>query len=247
MTGKFLPDGVFRCEICFGPQDMDRFGRVDGSALLWQLQEIAAAHYEARGYGDAFIRAHGCFWAVIRTELTFFALVPPGESLWLDTWSGKAGHGLYRRHYRLQTPGGGILLRGVSTWVLMDAVERVLTKDRSWLPDPDVIEQPDELAGQRRVAFPALSQQAERTVQRSETDINGHLNNTVYLRWAQDLLPDAYEKSRRLRGVWVEYKKELPLGQTAALHYTLEGDALYVIGSAEDKDSFLMRCEYDSI
>ena len=135
MTGSFLPDGVFRSEICFGDSDTDRFGRVENSALLWQLQEIAGAHYDTLGWGYERIRSHGCFWAVIRNELVITTPPRPGEALWLDTWNGRSAHGLYRRHYRLQRPDGTVLVRGVSVWVLMDAAERALSKAVARLPE----------------------------------------------------------------------------------------------------------------
>ena len=97
MADCFLPDGVFRRQIAFGPGDADRYGRVDPSALLWQMQEIAGGHYEALGQGDAFIRSHGCFWVVTRSELAFCSYPPMGEALFLETWCGRSAHGLYRR------------------------------------------------------------------------------------------------------------------------------------------------------
>ena len=247
MTGSFLPDGVFRSQIRFEKGDTDRFDRVEGSALLWQMQEIAGAHYEALGLGYDFILSHGCFWAVTRNELTVEIPPAPGEALWLDTWSGRFGHGLYRRYYRLQRPDGTILARGVSVWVLMDVDTRQLAADRSWLPDPIVVTQPEELAPARRVLFPPLRECRSRVVQDSEIDRNGHLNNTLYLRWADEVLPDNFARSHRLRGVWVEYKKELRRGETAQLAYTFDDRTLFLTGKSDGRDSFLMRCEYDPI
>ena len=247
MADCFLPDGVFRRQIAFGPGDADRYGRVDPSALLWQMQEIAGGHYEALGQGDAFIRSHGCFWVVTRSELVFCSYPPMGEALFLETWCGRSAHGLYRRHYRLCGPDGTALARGVSVWVLMDAQTRQLAKDRGWLNDPPIIAQPDELVLTRRVDFPAPEHTLPRAVQDSEIDRNGHLNNSLYLRWAADLLPENFKACHTMRTLWIEYKKELPPGQTAVLEYTLADRALFVRGTAEGRDSFLMRCEYDPI
>ena len=247
MTGSFLPDGVFGAEVIFESRGADRFGRVDPSDLLWQMQEIAGAHYEALGLGWEFIRSHGCFWAVTRSELEVLAPLPEDRTLRLETWSGRFGHGLYRRHYRLRAPEGGVLARGVSVWVLMDIQTRLMAADRTWLPDPHVLSFPDELSGQRRFPFPALTERAARTVLPEETDRNGHLNNTVYLRWAADLLPESFAAGHWLRTLWIEYKKELPLGQTAELSYALTDRTLFLLGTAEGRDSFRMRCEYDPI
>lgn len=247
MTGSFLPDGVFRSEICFGDSDTDCFGRVENSALLWQLQEIAGAHYDTLGWGYERIRSHGCFWAVIRNELVITTPPRPGETLWLDTWNGRSAHGLYRRHYRLQRPDGTVLVRGVSVWVLMDAAERALVADRSWLPEPAVLTQPGELSPARKVPFPELTEREDREVLSAEIDRNGHLNNTVYLRWAADILPEEFAAAHTLGTLWVEYKKELLPGETAELAYSLAGQTLFLRGAAEGRESFQMRCTYDPI
>ena len=129
----------------------------------------------------------------------------------------------------------------------MDKETRQLTADRSWMPDPVVISQPEELTGARRLRFPVPEASLERTVLPSETDQNGHLNNTVYYRWASDLLPGAFSAQYALRTLWVEYKKELPLGQMAQLEYSMSDRTLFLRGTAEGRESFLMRCEYDPI
>lgn len=247
MTGQFLPDGVFRAPVVFGPEELDRFGRVDVSALLWQMQEIAGAHYTALGAGSAAAAAHNSFWALIRTDLEILSAIPAGKELRLDTWPGRRSHGLYRRQYRLLDENGGLLARSTSIWVLMDITKRALSADQSWIADPGTITQPEDFRGLQRRVMPELKECAARTVLPAETDINGHLNNTVYLHWAEDLLPEDFRRGHVLRALLVEYKKELPLGQAAELRYALEGDTLYLRGTAEGRDSFIMRCEYDPV
>lgn len=247
--GEFVSDGIFREKVVFTAQDTDRFGRVKSSVLLHQLEQIATTHYDALGLDRDLTTSHGCFWAVIRTELALCVPPPVERTLYLDTWSGRQSHGLFWRHYRLQDPEGTVYIRGVSVWVLMDIQTRTMSRDRSWVTEKGGVSQPDELkATLRSPALPTeLPQRQDRTVERSDADFNGHLNNAEYLRWADDLLPEEFAVSHRPAHLWIEYKKELPLGQTAVLQYLLEDGALYLRGTVEDKDSFILRCDYDSI
>ena len=75
--------------------------------------------------------------------------------------------------------------------------------------------------------------------------LDGHLNNCLYLRWGQDLLPEEFARTHTLRSVWIEYRKELPRGTESELTYSLSGSTLYVRGTAENKERFLLRMEYD--
>ena len=247
--GEFIADGMFRKTVVFTDQDTDRCGRVETGAILHQMEMIAGAHYDALGLGRATAVTHGCFWAVSRTELALYAPVPVEQALELETWTGKQGHGLFWRHYKLQSSGGTVFARGVSVWVLMDLTTRTLSRDRDWVTDKTVVSQPGELESSlRRPALPQpLPGRCTRTVEVSETDINGHLNNTMYPRWADALLPEEYAHRHRPRRLWIEYKKELPLGQTAVLEYLLDGDTLYLRGTADENESFILRCDYDPI
>ena len=61
----------------------------------------------------------------------------------------------------------------------------------------------------------------------------------------QALLPEEFARTHTLRSVWIEYRKELPRGTESELTYSLSGSTLYVRGTAENKERFLLRMEYD--
>ena len=243
------PEGVYRQPTVFTVGDTDSAGRVRSDALLSRLQHAAEAHHGFLGLDRDAAVAHGCFWAVVRTELHMDAPLPAGEELWLDTWAGRRGHGLFWRHNRLLGPAGEVLLRAVSVWVLMDLESRTLGKNHAWcdgFPQADVPGAlPETLRG---LPFPKeLSAAGCRTVTEAESDINGHLNNALYIPWGEALLPEDYAGRHRMRTLWIEYRKELPKGQNVELYSRLENDILYARGLADGRESFCMRLEYDPI
>ena len=243
------PEGLFRQSVRFSAEDGDPRGQVRPDAILTRFQDIAGAHYDSLGLGRDTAVTHGCFWALIRTDLRCIAPPPKDEDLWLDTWAGRWGHGLFWRHYRLFDREGQVLLRAVSSWVLMDLETRVLSRDHVWAQTAVRPKMEDSLPERfRGEPFPdVLPDVSRRIVTKAETDINGHLNNALYIPWATDLLPGGFEERRRLRRLWIEYRKELPEGQEAELRSLLENDILYVSGSAEGRESFQVRLEYDPI
>lgn len=246
--GRLIADGQFREETVFRAEDTDKFGRVEGSAILRRMQDIAGAHYDALGLTGDEAAAHGCFWAVNKTELVLAAPPPADRELTMDTWTGKQGHGLFWRHYMLRD-GDAVLARGASLWVLMDLATRSLSRDRNWVTDKTVVSLPGELETSRRhLQLPGdLPQSRTRTVEAGDADVNGHLNNANYLRWASELLPEDFAAGHRLSRAWIEYKKELPLGRTVLLSWLLEGESLYLRGNLEDAEAFVLRCDYDPV
>ena len=96
------------------------------------------------------------------------------------------------------------------------------------------------------IPFPqALPEHISRRVTDAETDGNGHLNNCLYLRWGQDLLPEEFLRTHALRSVWIDYRKEMPRGMESELTYSLDNSTLYVRGTADEKERFLLRMEYN--
>ena len=249
MTGNFVSEHVYRQSVIFLPGDADLGGRAGGFALLRRLEQAAGAHYGALGLGQETALRHDCFWALARTEMKVDAPVPVGTELYMDSWAGRQAHGLFWLHYRLTEGNGRILLRAASVWVLIDVNTRSFTKNRGWIGSRGGWSRPGELPTTlRRPEMPALLPlSVRRTVRPGEADANGHLNNAQYLRWAEELLQPEYRARHTLRELWVEYKKELPLGQTAELQYLQDGDTVYVRGTAGEKESFTMRCFYDPI
>ncbi len=246
MCAQALPEGFYREEIVFTPEETDSFGRVRPDALAHRFQEIAAVHHASLGVGQEIAVTKGCFWALARTEMRISRLPAVGERVFLDTWVGRQSHGLFWRHYRIAGEDGAALLYAVSIWVIMDIESRALTKDHAWAVVSRVTVEGELPAAFKPIPFPReLPQCSSRRVTDAETDGNGHLNNCLYLRWGQDLLPEEFARTHTLRSVWIEYRKELPRGTESELTYSLSGSTLYVRGTAENKERFLLRMEYD--
>lgn len=131
MCAQALPEGIYREEIVFTPEETDRCGRVRPDALAHRFQEIAAVHHASLGVGQEIAVTKGCFWALARTEIRISRLPAVGERVFLDTWVGRQSHGLFWRHYRIAGEDGAALLYAVSIWVIMDIESRALTKDHA--------------------------------------------------------------------------------------------------------------------
>lgn len=243
-----LSDGAFRESVTFDGAETDAFGRVDARAVLRRFQDVAGHHFDALQQGMDAAAAHGCFWATARTALDVTLPPPTGRALVLDTWPGRQAHGIFLRHYVLSDGEGTTYLRGLSAWVLMDMASRTLTADRDWIAHPGGISRPGELSAVQRFRIPAeLPEKAVRTVRSDETDANGHMNNAEYCRWGEELLPPDFAAAHRLRRLWIEYKKEMTQGQTAALRWALADGSLFLRAAVEEKETFIMRCDYDPI
>ncbi|WZL77603.1 thioesterase [Eubacteriales bacterium mix99] len=92
------------------------------------------------------------------------------------------------------------------------------------------------------LVFPSVfPETAERTVQYSETDLNGHMNNSCYLDWMDDLLDVAFHRCHIIRSLQINFVSEVQTGQTVTIHWLLEDRLLFVKGCFDGRQIFAVR------
>ena len=223
--------------------------RLRSSVMARILQDAAIVHAEELGVGRNVGLEKQALWVITRMAVEIERLPLWGETICLRTWPGDTRHGLFPRFFEMTTEAGEPLLKASTIWLLMHAVDRRML-------DPKAIGM--EVSGQnregqlampaRRVPFPAeMTEEGRRTVRYSETDVNGHMNNTRYLDWADDLLPLEFHREHTLKKLWVEFRSEILCGEEAVLRSDLSDNVLCLTGIASDKEAFKVRAEYDTL
>lgn len=226
----------------------DMWSRLRGSVMARMLQDAAIVHAEELGVGHKVGLSKNALWVITRLAAEVERLPVWGEEVCLRTWPGETRHGLFPRYYEMTTTGGEPLLKASSIWLLMHATQRHRLDPKAIGMDMTGSNREGQLpVPARRVPFPEeLTQITQRVVQYSETDINGHMNNTRYLDWADDLLPVDFHRHHTLKKLWVEYRSEILCGQTVTLRSDLTGHVLCLAGEAAGKEAFKVRAEYDT-
>jgi acyl-ACP thioesterase len=98
-----------------------------------------------------------------------------------------------------------------------------------------------ELAAPGSLVPKELSRQAQRSVCFTDLDRNGHMNNTRYMDWIDDLLPSAFHREHSVTEFTVCYLSETREGQTLQLHWdfleegTVQVDAHRISGENAER------------
>ena len=225
---------------------VDRFGRMRPSALLEVLQTVAVDHAKALGVGREALDPKGLFWAVVRQTLEIHRMPRVGETIITETWPGPPSHTAFPRYITGRTKEGEMLFRVVALWLFMDVNSRAMV-----LPGASGIEVPGitrggELMNPTGIAPRQYPNLERRRVRYSELDCNGHLSNTKYLNWMEDLLPSSYHENHVLSRLHICYINEALEGQEIELNWALEDNHLCVDGRRElgAHRVFAVRAEY---
>ena len=216
-------------------------GQVRPGDLAREMEKITEEHLGILGMSRDSLKAEGKIWVIAWTQIHIARLPKLGEQVILRIWPGKMKAMMQVRKYAFYTADGEPLACAASIFVMMDANTRSFAAPSEILKYLPVVEVPGEPElPPMRMNFPAeLGQTLSRTVAAEEIDLNGHLNNTHYLDWA-----DALTEDRVPTSIWVQYVKELLEGEAVMLHYGIQDDMLYVRGTSDNRESFLLTANF---
>ena len=216
-------------------------GQVRPGDLAREMEKITEEHLGILGLSRDRLKAEGKIWVIAWTQIHISRLPEPGEQVILRIWPGKMKAMMQVRKYAFYTADGEPLACAASIFVMMDAGTRSFAAPSEILKYLPVVEIPGEPdLPPMRMNFPAeLEQTLSRTVAAEEIDLNGHLNNTHYLDWADELT-----EGRVPTSIWVQYVKELLEGEDVLLHYGIQDDMLYVRGISDNRESFLLTANF---
>ena len=203
---------------------VDRYGRLRTGMILWYAQEVAGQHCKALSVDYDTLAQRKMFWAVIRHRVQITRIPTRGETIRVETWPMPTTRVAYPRSVVAYDEAGNECFRSISLWVLMDLDSRSMI-----LPGKSGISVVGTLRGTELAAPGSLSPKVltncrSRSVCFTDLDRNGHMNNTRYLDWIDDLLPSAFHEKHFVKEFTVCYLSEAREGQALNLSWDFPED-----------------------
>lgn len=203
---------------------LDCFRRLKPSVLLYFVQEISGQHAALLGTDWETLAQKNLFWAIIRHRIQITRMPTAGETLHLQTWPMPTTRTAYPRATVAYDENGQEVFRTVALWVLMDQNTRgMVLPGKSGVTVPGFL-QGTELDTPGSLAPVPLNNVTTRWVGYSQLDRNGHMNNTRYLDWVDDLLGSEFHAAHTPSHIQLCYLSEVREGQQVALSWSLSED-----------------------
>ena len=198
---------------------VDRFGYLKPSAILYYAQEVAGEHCKALALDYDTLARRRMFWAVIRHRVQITRLPVRGETIRVETWPMPTTRVAYPRSVVAYDADGRECFRAISLWVLMDLDTRnMILPGKSGITVTGTV-RGTELAIPNGLIPRQLASDTDRSVCFTDLDRNGHMNNTRYLDWIEDLFPSSFHREHSLKEFTVCYLAEAREGQRLTMHY----------------------------
>lgn len=244
---KECPEGVFEIITEVKEEQADANGVMHPADLVREMQVMVEKHLDR--YSGTTVKAlqeAALSWIIVWNEITIVRLPKAGEQICMRVWASKKRTVMHSRKCAFYTIDGEPLVTTAALFILMDQKTRKMAQDPEELEKQIIVKIPGEQKlPKMMMEFPeTFSNVVERTVQPEEIDKYGHMNNAHYLDWTEDLRNETELKGHSLQKIWIEYTKELREGQTAELKYAIEDNTLYLVGSCENEQKFLLKADY---
>lgn len=196
--------------------EVDTEGLLAPRSLCAFLQEAAGGDAARGGYTMERLAEEGLVWVIQWMRVEVDRYPGRGETLTVTTWARPFGRALAFREFDVVDGSGGRVGVGTSRWAVVDVAARRLVRLPEFVRRSPVPERPpalDRAPSDLEAAGPA---QLERRfeVRRGDLDMVRHVNNTRYVEWALETVPDEVQEGRRPSAIEIAFRREAVYGDT---------------------------------
>jgi len=131
---------------------------------------------------------------------------------------------------------GNELFRSVAVWVLMDRQTRAMVLPGKSGVVVNGLLRGTELDMPGSILPKTFQNLVTRAVGYTELDRNGHMNNTRYMDWVDDLLPAAFHRDHPVREISLCYLSEAREGQQIHLSWNLDDRGALAVEAFRDQE-----------
>lgn len=213
-------DNIFKADYKVRISDCDRFGRLKMPALLQMLQEIATEHARVIGVGFDDLKPLNLGWALSKIVVEISRIPHWGERVFLSTWSSSRDRIVAYREFSAVDADGKPLFTARSQWLLFDMhSRRIVRLERvaDWSTHPELANSWSFDEPFPKIDANLPSAESNFSARNDDIDLNGHVNNSVYMIWAVESVPPDFAQTREPRRVGISFLDEvLPHNRVSA-------------------------------
>lgn len=194
--------------------EINKYKEAAPVAILNYLEEAAVAHSESVGMGMDVLKSQGNGWVLNRWFLEMNEYPLWNEKIVVDTWPSSFEKFYATREFEIRDSRNKIIGRASSLWIYLNIEKKRPSRI------PDEIGNAYEVNAERTVDRPFYQFdnliQPEITkkfqVRQSDIDTNNHVNNTRFVEWVLEAVPQDIYSDFFLKQLEVLYKKEVVYG-----------------------------------
>ena len=190
--------------------DCQTNGEIKIFSLMQYLQEIATLHAEELGFGISHLDEINSYWVLSNIRIEFTRLPKWKEEISIKTWPSGYSRLIATREFTGKDRNDNELFRVGSQWMILskdnNRPQNLLNLNLD-MPNTDTKVISEKMKRLECKNEYTLIEQMR--VPYNSIDMNGHVNNTEYVRWGIDALNKIHKPKGRILSFQATYLSEL--------------------------------------
>lgn len=248
-SGISSPVSVFRKKYIVGLSDADFKQRLKLSTLFGYFQDAASMAVENLGIGfNVMTEKFSVTWALVRIRVEIERYPKWNEEITVETWPQEPKKYDFDRDYAVLDSDGNVIIRAISTWILLDINTRELRKSE-WIAlkfPPFSKDRAIDCKLSKIRHSGELEMAYSKVIGYSDVDFNGHLNNSRYIDFIMDCFPVQSHKKYDVRSIEVNYINEAMPGEELVLYKdvsAVDANMIYIEGMNASGDKTVFKAQ----
>ena len=192
--------------------------------ILAFLEDIATYHSGLVGYGVEDVEKNNGAFLILDWNLEVYKRLKFNDIIKVRTYALPVEKPTFHcyRNFDVYDEKNEIIAKAISKWLFYNFEKRKIIKLDSEMmqgynPEGNLTETEKKIT--KLVEPENYEKNIEYQVRRSDIDVNNHVNNLVYLKIANEILPDDVYFSNESNNLRITYKHQIKLGETVKLYY----------------------------
>jgi medium-chain acyl-[acyl-carrier-protein] hydrolase len=211
-----MTEPLHRQEFPVHSYEVDTEGFLTPRALCAFLQEAAGGDAARAGYTMERLAQDQLVWVIQWMRVEVESYPRRGESLTVATWARHFERAIAWREFDVADGTGARVAVATSRWAVVDLRARRLVRLPEFIRRSPVPHRPPALEREPSSLEPAEPAERERRfeVRRGDLDMVRHVNNTRYVEWALETVPDEVQERCRPSAFEIAFRREAVYGDT---------------------------------
>ena len=196
-------------------------GRITLHALCNFFQDIASDHAERLGFGKEDLLRENQFWVLSRLAVEIYQWPEWGTDLSVRTWTRGTDRIFSLRDFEITSGDGNRIAAASSSWLMLDLETKKIRRPGTLITRFNSDEEPEAILGRNAAKIEAEGESLiagkKHKVTISELDVNLHVNNVAYIKWATDAYGLDFRLSHRPVSAEINYIAESRLDDEIAV------------------------------
>lgn len=228
--------------------NVDMSWRLKPASFMDLAQEAANQHANILGFGYDDLIASRTAWVLSRMHVEFTDTPKWREEMTLTTWHKGLNRLFFLRDFLMTDKEGNPRVKATTSWLVINLDTRRLVRDPQLLEDgticsENVLETPAD-----KVVMPKdaeVNLVMEHAVAYSDLDMNGHVNNAMYMQWAMNAVNYEISSEKPVKEFTINFNHEIKPQEIVSIYKAIvekeDGRHVFVEGKVGEQSSFCVE------